>query len=121
MKIINGSKPITNIIFLCLLGGFIGGFFGSGGGVVLVLILKKLFGDKKNIFPTVILLTLFSSAVNSVFYSHSGYFSNLPIQYFIAGIAGSVCGCIFFDKIKFKFLSLSFAVLTIICGFIMIF
>ena len=121
MKNIAHSFGPLYLFSLCFLGGFAGGFFGSGGGIILLLILKKYYGNKKEIYPTVILMTLFSSAVNSVFYSRAQDMTSASPVYFIAGIAGAVFGCFFFCKFKQKFLSLGFAVLTVLCGVLMIF
>ena len=120
MKFITDFNKPSCLMLPCLLGGMIGGFFGSGGGIILLFILKKYFGEKKEIFPTVIMLTLLSSAVSSVFYSEQKAQVPSP-AYIISGILGAVCGCILFGRIRFKALSIAFAALSTVCGGIMIF
>lgn len=120
MKFIPESNTRFRLILLSAAGGFIGGFFASGGGIIFVYIFKKYFGGVKEIFPTVITVTLFSSAVNSLFYSRANNISGISPIIILSGMAGAIFGCSLFDKLKLNFLKNSFAVLSIISGVITI-
>ena len=120
MKIIPHIKCNFKLIILSALGGFIGGFFGSGGGIAFVYILKKYFGNKKTIFPTTILVTLFSSALNSTVYFHTPPSSDYSLWGYLGGVFGAIAGCLLFDRLDIGLLKTLFLTLIIISGVIII-
>ena len=120
MKFIPLIKKHFPLITLSALGGFIGGLFGSGGGILFVFILKKYFGNDKTIFATTILLTLFTSALNSTVYSRAIPSTDYSPWGFLGGGLGAIVGCLLFEKIKLRALNLVFSLLIIISGIIMI-
>lgn len=120
MKFIPINKTAVTISLLSLLGGFLSGFFGGGGGIVFIYILKKYYSDKKVIFPSTILLTVFSSAVGSTVYTKSEGTSSMNYFFYISGIIGAIFGCFIFKKFKKNHLELLFSALLIASGIIMI-
>lgn len=109
---------------LCLYGiaaalaGFLNGFIGTGGGVLILLMLKKLCPeDEKTAYSTVIFVTLPMALISACIYGHTSndaVYSALP--YLIPAAAGGALGTVFHDKIKTRALSAVFSVMLIVSG-----
>jgi uncharacterized membrane protein YfcA len=120
------NKKIYAIITgtAALISGFICGFIGSGGGMLLLLTLtylqKKIkdgTGDIKNVYAVNIAAVVAMSAVSAVTYAIAG---KLPLRetavYILPAMAGGLCGAYFLDKIKTSYLNKIFAAVTIYAG-----
>ena len=108
------------IVLLSVLAGFLSGFFGGGGGIVFIFILKKYFGEEKDVFPTTIFLTFTVSALCSTVYDRHTALANFSLLGYVMGIIGAIFGCIIFNKLKYRILNLIFSLLIMISGLMMI-
>ena len=109
-------------IFMGVLAGFISGFFGAGGGLILVtylsLYLKK---DEVSSRATTIFCIFFMVFVSSLFYikeSHADFI--LSIKCIIGGIIGSIFGSKLLIKLDKKILNILFIIFLIYSGIRMI-
>ncbi len=114
------SKKIQ--IWRCLIAGaaagFINGFFGAGGGMVLVPLLIYLVGlEDKQAFSSAISVILPFCIVSLVVYVLNG---SLPLHesvpYLIGGAAGGVLGGILFKKVSARFLHIALGILILFGG-----
>lgn len=107
-----------------LISGFICGFIGSGGGMLLLLTLSYLqkkikdgTGDIKNVYAVNIAAVVAMSVVSAVTYAIAG---KLPLReatvYILPAMAGGLCGAFLLDKIKTSYLNKIFAAITIYAG-----
>lgn len=95
--------------------GILNGFFGSGGGVAAVLLLKKLFNcDTKSAHATAIMVILPLSAVSIIIYLIHGKIPLLPAVYTsIGGICGGFTGAVLLKKAKSQQITKIFGLLMI--------
>lgn len=114
------SKDIQ--IWRCLIAGaaagFINGFFGAGGGMVLVPLLIYLVGlEDKLAFSSAISVILPFCVVSLVIYGLNG---SLPLResvpYLIGGAAGGLLGGILFKKVGARFLHIALGILILFGG-----
>lgn len=100
-----------------VLTGIANGFFGSGGGVIAVPMLKGQGLEVKKAHACSLAVTLPLSAVSVFFYSREHSIdmgSALPLIPF--GLAGAVLGTYLMKKIPTRWLSRIFGVLLIAAG-----
>ena len=88
--------------YYCILGfltGFANGFFGSGGGLIAVPLLKKTELNAHESHASSLAITLPLSMISIILYLKSGSmsFSN-TLLYIPAGLLGAVVGGLFFKK-----------------------
>lgn len=114
-------------LYFCLLGvfaGFINGFLGTGGGIVLVFLLDAVWKNrekKQQIFATTLSVTAVYSIISLFIYSKGASFNIKELLPFcIMGAAGGMAGAFFSGKIKLEILKALFAVICIIGGLNMI-
>ena len=109
-------------VWRCLIAGtaagFINGFFGAGGGMVLVPLLVYLVGlDDKLAFSSAIPIIL-PFCIVSLFIYHMG--GSLPLRdsipYLIGGAGGGVLGGILFKKVSATFLHIALGILILFGG-----
>ncbi|MDD4772216.1 MAG: sulfite exporter TauE/SafE family protein [Eubacteriales bacterium] len=107
-----------------VISGFVCGFIGSGGGIILLLTLnfmrdkiKDNVPDEKNIYAVNIASVVAMSAVSAAVYSLNG---NLPFKqaavYMLPAAAGGLCGAFLLQKIKTSYLNKILAAVTIYAG-----
>lgn len=107
-------------LYFCILGiitGFANGFFGSGGGIIAVPLLKKSGLETKESHATSIAITLPLSIISSVFYYD--VLKDIYSQTFILiviGLIGAVSGSLIMKKLPSKYLKKAFGILLIISG-----
>ena len=105
------------------LGGFINGFFGGGGGMIIVpLLIYVLKYERKTAHASCIAVILPVSIVSGIIYLFGGKlngFNLLPasLGVFIGGIAGALL----LKKIKAEILGYAFCLIMAIAGLKMIF
>lgn len=98
--------------------GLINGFFGSGGGIAAVYILKRFLKvDAKKAHATAISVILPLSAASLFIYSR-GVEKNYPliILLSIGGIAGGLVGARVLAKIPKKWLKIGFGAVMVFAG-----
>ena len=107
----------------CVLAGAINGLLGTGGGVLLVLLLTKLCkADAKDAFAQSLLMILPLSAVSAFVYCRTGgvlFAQALP--YLFPAVIGGILGACVADKINARVLKIIFAILVLYSGVRMIF
>ena len=109
-------------LWKCLLAGlaagFVNGFFGAGGGMVLVTLLIWLVGlPDKLAFSSAISIILPLCVVSLVIY---GRHDMLPLSdalpYLLGGAGGGVLAGLWFQKVPAKWLHLALGVLILLGG-----
>ena len=115
----------TQVLLMVLLGvaiGFVNGFLGAGGGMLLVpLIIPLLQMDTKVAHATAILIILPICVVSGVIYAIKGSFEfDVFLPCLIGTIAGGVLGTFILSKLKNDIITAIFSVVMIAAGVIMI-
>ena len=116
-------KNILKYLAVGVISGFVSGFFGAGGGVVLIFALSLLIkSGQKRIFAQTSLITATFAIVSAVIYQLKG---NLPfesaIKYVLPAALGGALGAFLLAKLKLKLVKRVFALTVILGGLIMIF
>lgn len=93
-----------------ILGGFVSGFFGAGGGlIILPALIKMLNLDEYKARGTTLATILIAILVSAIFYSKFDYFDfKLSIKVAIGGIIGGFIGAKLVRKISKIWLSIIF-------------
>ncbi len=115
------EKKKFSIILYAILAGAVNGLLGTGGGVVLVLYLSKLFKGKDGAFKAAIAITLLctflmsaSSALIYTLRGSVGLSDSLP--YLLPALLGGLAGALIFSKIKPSVLNTVFSLLVLWAG-----
>ncbi|MBQ7779757.1 MAG: TSUP family transporter [Clostridia bacterium] len=116
-------KIILKYLAVGAISGFVSGFFGAGGGVVLIFALSLLIKNgQKRIFAQTALITASFALVSAVIYQLKG---NLPFEsalhYVLPAALGGALGAFLLAKLKLKLVKRVFALTVILGGLIMIF
>ncbi len=134
----------AELVLICISGvaaGFINGFLGSGGGVILVLVCAFLFSgkegklqkmiapanaktrekdvpnDPKEYFSTAVASILPMSVISIIFYAFRGDLNLASyLEFPICAIFGGILGAFVTDKIPSVLLKTVFAALTVWAG-----
>ena len=113
-----------HILVACgLCAGFINGLLGTGGGILIIFTLSKLYpdSDPKDNFATAIACILPMSVVSAGFYLKGGSVAPGDVMiYILPAIAGGVTGAYLLCRIKASLLKKIFACLVIWAGVNMI-
>lgn len=122
---LNYERLLKVAIFSALgvCAGFLNGFLGSGGGIILVFAMASFSAesDTKERFATAVASVLPMSVVSVIFYMKSEAFSFSDASGFLIPAAlGGIFGAFIMDKISPSFLKFIFASLMIFAGFRMI-
>ena len=116
-------KNIKKYLLVGAISGFVSGFFGSGGGVVLIFALSLIIkNDGKRVFAQTALITASFAIVSAVIYQLKG---NLPfdvaLRYIAPAALGGCTGAYLLSKLKLTVVKEVFALTVILGGLIMIF
>lgn len=125
MKITPCSSSVRTVFFftVAIAAGFLNGFIGTGGGILIIFILRWFYRfhpdlyHPKDFFAAAILCILPISFISLLIYApHQkiDFLSFLPTL--VCGAAGSLLGAWLLDKIKLPFLNRLFALLIIWAG-----
>lgn len=106
------------LIILGLITGFISGFFGSGGGLILVPVLSELLlGDEVKSRATAIYIILFMVITSGMFYiKNNSVDLFITIKCIIGGIIGSIIGSKILVKCKNDLLLVIFIIFLFFSG-----
>lgn len=105
-----------------ILSGIVNGLLGTGGGILTVLFLSKIYAkDSSYSTKDIFAITLYSSVIMSMasllFYLSSGCFSvSDSALYMLAAVPGGVLGAILLEKLSSKTMKLIFALLVVWAG-----
>ena len=115
------NLSFKNILCALLAGlfvGFLNGFFGGGGGMIVVPILIYLFGLKdKEAHATAILAILPISIASAIIYCLNGSVNYFDLGFGTLGfVLGGVIGALLLKKINNKFLRILFCIIMIGAG-----
>ena len=103
------------IYFVGILAGLISGFFGAGGGLILVPALVRILKVDEYVARGTTLISILSMVITSgIFYYKNNYFDFQIIIYsVIGGIVGGFLGAKLMKKIPKFYLSLIFDIFLI--------
>ena len=114
----NKTVKVILSILVGLFIGFINGFLGAGGGVLLVPFLHYALKDQTKVaHATAILIMLPISVVSSIIYIIQGQFDfmvTLPVL--IGSAVGGVTGAILLKKLKSNIIVIIFSLVLIASG-----
>ncbi|ALP94488.1 sulfite exporter TauE/SafE family protein [Intestinimonas butyriciproducens] len=101
------------------LAGIANGFFGGGGGMVLVPLLTARCGlDQRRAFATSVAIILPLCVLSSVIYLFRGGLDlAVALPYLAGGLAGGFLGGRLFQKLNMDWLRRAFALLILYGGF----
>ena len=105
-----------------ILSGIVNGLLGSGGGILTVLFLSKIYAkdssySTKDIFAITLCSSVIMSMASLLFYLSSGCFSvSDSALYMLAAVPGGVLGAILLEKLSSKTMKLIFALLVVWAG-----
>lgn len=104
------------------LAGFVNGFLGTGGGIVLVFALGSLCeGESKGVYVTTLGITLIMSAVSVAVYAGKGHVEvTEAIKYGLGAIPGGVAGAWLLHKLDGGVVKKMFGGLLVVAGMNMI-
>lgn len=110
------------LIGVGLVAGFINGFFGAGGGLLLVPMISYAAKDEsKTAHATTLMCVLFMCIASSVIYFIKHQLDyKLILLCTIGGTIGSLVGTKLLKKLKNKVIDLIFSVVLVIAGTCMI-
>lgn len=130
LKIAIEKKSVCRLGILAAVGsaaGFINGFLGAGGGILLLYMFHRLNPNKdsegaRDDFASVVAAVLPLCVVSAVSYSSRGSLDmNLFVRFVPGAIAGGIVGAYLTDKMDTKILKNIFALIIVIAGINMIF
>ncbi|MBQ6795908.1 MAG: sulfite exporter TauE/SafE family protein [Clostridia bacterium] len=113
-------KNLKNILWGIPIG-LVNGFFGSGGGVVAVYVLKKFLKvEDKKAHATALSIILPLSCASLFMYKNSRVDFRLVLLCALGGSAGSIIGARLLNKIPKKWLKIAFGCVMVLSGVRMI-
>ena len=117
------AKNKCILIIFSAVAGFINGFLGGGGGVMIVaLLLSVVKIDQKNVQATALLIILPLTAVSAIVYIVRGTVDWLPTLWVTIGVvAGGIVGALLLSKLKSNVAKIIFALVLIAGGIKMFF
>ncbi len=112
------KKFVTGIV-----SGFLNGFFGSGGGTIVVPALEFIHKlEEHKAHATAILIIFPLSVISTLIYLKNGYIEVSPVLKVAGGsILGSIIGAKTLNKISSKMLRKFFGIVLIIAALRMVF
>lgn len=101
--------PPMKLILIGMISGFVSGFFGAGGGIVLIIFAELMMknDDLKDIFARTAVMTALFSIVSAFTYLKRGVIPVLTsVPLIIPAFSGGVFGAFMLDKIPKKTLKI---------------
>lgn len=104
------------------IGGFVNGFFGSGGGTVMLYPMQKTMEDKKKANATCLLVILPLTLISIGIYLWNGSIDwGLSLKVCAGGIAGAVLGAKLLGRLNYRIILWVYCGVTVLGGLTMIF
>ena len=115
--------PFIIFCVLSFVAGGINGFLGTGGGIILVLMLNHITkNNQKDNYATSLCATIVFSLISAYSYSkHDNIDYNLALKIAMPTALGGILGAFLVDKLSTRVLSVIFSILIIYSGFSLIF
>ena len=106
------------VAFLSAAVGFVNGFFGGGGGMLLVPLLEKVLKcPVKKSHATALAVILPVSTAGAITYMLSGFFEWMPVLGAAGGcITGGIAGALLLKKLPSNIVAFVFALMMIGVG-----
>ena len=100
------------------LAGFINGFFGAGGGMIVVPLLILLVGlEDKQAFSSAISIILPLTIVSLAIYAKDGSLDfKAALPYLLGGAGGGILAGLWFKKVSARFLHIALGLLILFGG-----
>lgn len=114
------SEHLMIICGLCaLFAGILNGFIGTGGGVILLLLLRGLYGKEKQkeAYASVILTVLPMSLISAFIYTsrEPGLFT-LSSPFLLPACAGGLLGAFLLGRLNTRVMSKIFGAMLLVSG-----
>jgi uncharacterized membrane protein YfcA len=104
-----------------IVSGFLNGLFGSGGGVLAVMFLRKMIGDERKAHATATLMILVMSIVSFALYALNGHVEfKEGLAFMPGGVVGALLGSAFLKNIKSDVLRRVFGGVIAVSGVVML-
>lgn len=112
------EKSKKSALFAGASAGLVNGFFGGGGGMVLVPLLTGKCGlDQRKAFATSVAIILPLCALSSVIYLFRGGLDlSAALPYLVGGLVGGTLGGKLFRRLNMDWLRRAFALLILYGG-----
>ena len=109
---------LWKVLLTGALAGFVNGFFGAGGGMLVVPLLIVLVGlADKQAFSSAISIILPLTIVSLVIYAKNGALDiKAALPYLLGGAGGGVLAGLWFQKVPAKWLHLALGALIVFGG-----
>lgn len=109
---------LWKVLLTGALAGFVNGFFGAGGGMLVVPLLIVLVGlADKQAFSSAISIILPLTIVSLVIYAKNGALDiKAALPYLLGGAGGGVLAGLLFQKIPVKWLHIALGALILLGG-----
>lgn len=105
------------LIFVSILAGFVNGLFGAGGGIVTVLLFKKLGLSQANAQANAVAAILPISILSASLYLFKNHVEfNQALIYIPTGVLGALIGAYILKKISPVWLKRIFSIFMIYAG-----
>lgn len=115
------KKEKSKKLFAGITSGFLNGLFGSGGGVVAVMLLRNILQDEKKAHASATLMILIMSIVSLVFYGLYGHIDwGTGLSFVPGGIIGAVLGTRFLKNMQSDKLKRLFGLVLAVSGMVML-
>ena len=109
---------LWKVLLTGALAGFVNGFFGAGGGMLVVPLLIVLVGlADKQAFSSAISIILPLTIVSLVIYAKNGALDiKAALPYLLGGAGGGVLAGLWFRKVSARFLHIALGLLILFGG-----
>ncbi|MBQ8299653.1 MAG: sulfite exporter TauE/SafE family protein [Clostridia bacterium] len=113
----------TMVYVIGLIGGFVSGFFGAGGGLILLPAMVNILKvDEYKARGTTLASIFVATLIASIFYAQNNYFDmSLSLKLAIGGIVGGFLGAKITNKIPKDILAIAFNIFLLYVSIRMIF
>ncbi len=110
-------KKLAALVGLSAVAGIFNGLFGAGGGIVLVYAYRKLAGDSRDVFASVVAATMIMSVSGAVSYARAGHVdAEMFSRLILPGVLGGAAGAALAHRVGGKWLRVVFSVLLVVSG-----
>ena len=118
-----GSTRLLRAILVGLVGGFLSGMFGVGGGIVMVPLIMWVLGHDRHTAHATSLAAIFLIASSGVVaYASAGSMdASIGLALGLGGIVGGILGATLMHRMSPRGLQLVFALLLVGAGLRMVF